>query len=679
MSREKSAINFIANLDFILPVGLTLILAMMIIPVPAVMMDVMLALNISLSFLILLLSSYIKKQLEFSIFPALLLVMTLFRLSLNVASTRLILGQGYAGKVIETFGHFVVKGNYVVGLVVFLIIVIIQFIVITKGAGRIAEVAARFVLDALPGKQMAIDADLSAGVIEEAEARQRRKSIAHEADFYGAMDGASKFVRGDAIAGLIITAINIIGGLIIGVAQMKMSFSEAVTTYTLLTVGDGLVSQIPALLISTAAGLLGTRTASEQNLGREIASQFMTAAKPLYITGGILAFVMLLPGMPKIPFLVLAGSMGLLGWSVKKAGDNAPTEEREEAQKDDEDVPIWAPVEQLEIELGFSLLTIVDDTHPGNLLERIPRLRRKILLETGFRVPSMRIRDNLSLPQEGYRIKIYGVTAGEGVLRTDKLLALPPEGRQEITLVGEMTKDPAFGANAVWIDTEDQLDASDEGYSVVEPEAVLVTHLAEIIRRHGYRLLDRQSTQELLDTVKQDYPTVIEELIPSQLNTGQVQRVLQHLLREGIPISNISIILETLADYAPKTKDAGVLAEMVRHSLRDEIHEMFAEDDGTLYAVSLEPQLDDSLQKTATPDGGFTISPQILTNMIRNLRSNLDRMKREGHRELLIVSPAIRGKLYELLEPMFPELSIISYAELPLKSNLKSPWQVSGR
>ncbi len=678
--RHKIGMGLIEHSDYIFPLGLVVVLGMMIVPIPTAMMDVMLALNISMSFLVLLLASYIKKQLEFSIFPALLLVLTLFRLSLNVASTRLILGQAYAGKVIKTFGNFVVTGNYVVGLVIFLIIVIIQFIVITKGAGRIAEVAARFILDALPGKQMSIDADLSAGVIDEDEARQMRKDIAKEADFYGAMDGASKFVRGDAIAGLIITLINIVGGLVIGVAQMKMTFGEAVSTYTLLTVGDGLVSQIPALLVSTAAGLMVTRSASKKSLGREIAGQFFSNPRPVFITAGIILIVMLLPGMPKVPFMMIAGSLGVLGYAVKKAGDSAPEEEElPDEDEGDDDIPLWAPVEPLEIELGFDLLELVDEERPGNLLERIPDLRRKHLLETGFRIPAIRIRDNLGLPSSNYRISFYGNTAGEGTILMNKYLALPPEGMQETMLEGEKTVDPAFGVPAVWVPPEMQIEAEDTGHTVIEPEAVLITHLGELVNRMGYKLLDRQSVQDLVDQVQTEFPAIVEDVIPEQLPLGVLQRVLQGLLKEGVPISNITVILETLADVSQQTKDPKILVEMTRHALSEEIYQMFVEPDGKLYAVSFDPNLEAYLQKSTqnSKDGSFNIAPQTLSTIFRTLRSNLDRMKREGHPELLIVSPSLRGKLHDILEPLFPELDIISYAEMPLRAQLQSKWIVS--
>ncbi len=674
------SIGLISHADYIFPLGLVLILGMMIVPIPTVLMDVMLALNVSLSFLILLLASYIKDQLEFSIFPALLLIMTLLRLSLNVASTRLILGQAYAGKVIETFGNFVVKGNYVVGLVIFLIIVIIQFIVITKGAGRIAEVAARFILDALPGKQMSIDADLSAGILDEKEARAKRESIAKEADFYGAMDGASKFVRGDAIAGLVITMINIIGGLVIGVFQMKMDVGQAVSTYTLLTVGDGLVSQIPALLISTAAGLMVTRSASESNLGKELATQFFSNARPVYITSGILLVVMLLPGMPKIPFMVIAGSMGVLGYSVKKAAEREPEEDEElDEPVSSEEIPLWVPVEPLEIELGFSLLPLVDDERPGNLLERVPELRKKVLLNMGFRVPPIRIRDNLSLNNNSYQIKVFGVVAGEGSLKLNQLLALPPEGTRRISVPGEQVLDPAFKIPAVWVNQEDQMEAEAEGYTLAEPEAVLITHLGEIIGRNGWKLLERQAVQDILDEIRLEYPSLVEHLVPETLSIGIVQRVLQNLIKEGVPISNMNIILETLADNGVKTKDIMVLTELTRHALSEEIHQKFISEDGNVYAVSFDPGLDDYFQKIFSKgnDASMSIPPNVLQNILQSLRKHLDRMKADGHEELLIVSPANRAKLSELLEPLFPDLSVISYAELPLRSQLHSKWVVS--
>jgi len=661
--------------DVYLAFGVLTILFVMIVPLPTPLLDVLLAFNISFSLIVLLVAMYITQPLQFSIFPGLLLVATLFRLSLNVASTRLILGQGYAGKVISAFGTFVVKGNYVVGIIIFLILVVIQFVVITKGAGRVAEVAARFTLDAMPGKQMAIDADLNAGLIDEQEARRRREEIAREADFYGAMDGASKFVRGDAVAGLIITAVNILGGFVVGVAQRGLTLTEALDTYTILTVGDGLVSQVPALIVSTAAGIVVTRAASESHMGEDFVRQIFSEPRPLAIAAAVLLVFAVTPGLPTVPFFLLAVLVGLAAMGTHrgvKQQQMAEAEAREKARAAkkrpaEEGVERYLHVDPMELEIGYRLIPIVDPEHGGDLLHRITMIRKQCAMELGIIVPPIRIRDNIQLPPNKYVIRIRGAQVAEGELRVGYCLALNPGGVGQ-KIEGIETVDPAFGLPAIWVPEIKKEQAEKAGYTVVEAPAVLATHLKEVIRQNAHRLLTRQEVSRLIENVKKENQAVVDELIPNLLTLGQVQKVLQNLLRERVSIRNLVTILEALADFAPTTKDVDILTEYVRNALANEIYQPYVAEDGKLYAITLDPAVERLITDTVrhservnAPD----LPQPVLRQLYDNLQKLMDKMSRDGKVPLVLCSPVVRPYFRKLVEPVFPSLAVLSYTELP--------------
>ena len=656
--------------DIGLAIGVILILSIMIIPMPTGMLDLFLVINISISLTVLMVSMYLKEPVEFSVFPGLLLVMTLYRLSLNIASTRLILGDAYAGKVIAAFGNFVVKGNYVVGFVIFLILVVIQFVVITKGASRIAEVAARFTLDAMPGKQMAIDADLNAGLIDDTEARQRRKKIAQEADFYGAMDGASKFVRGDAVAGLIITSINILGGFVIGVLQKGMPLGDAVHTYTLLTVGDGLVSQIPALILSTSAGIVVTRAASEENLGHDISHQLLGKPRALYVVSGTLFLFGIGPGLPTLPFFILAAIAFIVAKTAESLEKRAVLEEsiaeEEESVETGDNVEQYLQVDPLEIEIGYGLIPLVDEEQGGDLLTRITTIRKQLAIELGVIVPPIRIRDNISLKPDEYVVKIRGADIAKGELLTSRLLALAADD-QPSKLDGVPTKDPAFGLPAYWIPENLKDKAEAMGFTVVEPVAVLATHLKEILRQNAYLVLSREDVHELIENVKKESPTVVEELIPNLLNIGQVQKVLQNLLREQVPIRDMVTILETLADYAGTTKDPDILTEYVRNALSKIIYKNYLAEDGRMYGMMLSPQFENMLVDNLNQNkgAGLNLPPDILKALFQQIKDGSEKMTENGFTPLILASPMIRSSFKRLIEMAFPQVSVISYNEIP--------------
>ena len=665
--------------DILLAVGVIIILTVMMVPLPTGLLDILLVINITMALVVLLVSMYLTEPLELSVFPSLLLVLTLYRLSLNVASTRLILGDAYAGHVIAAFGNFVVKGNYVVGFVIFLILIVIQFVVITKGAGRIAEVAARFTLDAMPGKQMAIDADLNAGLIDEVEARERRKKIAREADFYGAMDGASKFVRGDAIAGLIITSINIIGGFIIGILGKGMSFSQALHTYTLLTVGDGLVSQIPALIISTAAGIVVTRASSESNLGEDLSRQLLRQPRALYIAAGALLFFGLTPGLPALPFLILSAVAALVARNTKRLQRERMQAEQqaelaeEEAPSEAEEIERYLHVDPLEIEIGYGLIPLVDEEQGGDLLHRITMIRKQCAIELGIVIPPIRIRDNIGLNPEQYVIKIRGAEVASGEVYLNRLLALAP-GTPDVQLEGVETRDPAFGLPAVWIPAAQKTAAEQNGFTVVEPAAVLATHLKETLKQHAHEILSRQDVHELLETVKKENTTVVEELIPNLLTIGQVQKVLQNLLRERVPIRDMVTILETLADYAPLTKDTDTLTEYVRNALAKIIYKDYVSDDGVVYALILDPKLENALSENLNQNKGvgLNLPPDMLKRLYRSVQQETERMSQRGLTPVILCSPVIRFQLRRLLEIAFPKVAVLSYNEIPANVDIQS-------
>ncbi|SES79268.1 flagellar biosynthesis protein FlhA [Anaerobranca gottschalkii] len=654
------------------------IVIMMIIPIPTMLLNLLLILNISLALTILLVTMYVKEPLEFSIFPSVLLVTTLFRLALNVSSTRLILLNGYAGEVIEAFGNFVIGGNVAVGLIIFIILVIIQFIVITKGSERVAEVAARFTLDAMPGKQMAIDADLNAGLINEQQARERRKIIEREADFYGAMDGASKFVKGDAIAGIIITFINIVGGLALGVLSFNLTIGEAAQKYSLLSVGDGLVSQIPALLISTSTGIMVTRAASESNLGDDVISQLFKNPKVMYIIAVILVILGIFPGLPTFNFLIMSLFFTIIGYfSAKKVSELELIEREKEVTATTEDIDSSSPemvynmlqVDPLELEFGYGLIALFDKDQGGDLLDRVVMIRRQLAVDLGMVVPIIRIRDNIQLPANDYLIKIKGVEVSQGTVYPNKLMALDP-GTVTETIKGEETIEPAFGLPALWIGTNERENAENKGYTVVDPPSIIATHLTEVIKNHAHELLGRQEVKALLDNLKKTNSAVVEELVPSILTLGDVQKVLANLLREGISIKNLPTILEILADYGSLIKDPDTLTEYVRQGLSRQISSYLKGYGTPLPAItldgSIEQLISDSIQRTE--HGNYlSIDPMNTQRIIERLREVYEDSLTQGYNPVVITAPLVRLYFKRLVENSFPHLVVISYNELDSK------------
>lgn len=656
----------------LLPVlGLTGVIVMMVLPVPAFLLDLSLVMSIALSLTILIVSLYVKEPLDFSAFPTVLLFATLFRLALNVASARLVLlrgeeGVAAAGHVIAAFGQFVVGGNYAVGFIVFIILVVINFIVITKGATRIAEVAARFTLDAMPGKQMAIDADLNAGLINEGEARQRRQRIQKESDFYGAMDGASKFVRGDAIAGLIILAVNLIGGFFIGVMQKGMDIADAARLYSLLSVGDGLVSQIPALIVSTAAGMIATRTASSGELGLEIVKQLLWNPRALNAVAAILALFIFVPGFPAIPFFLtavgIASAAHFMGpeafiESAEPAAPAAPA-----AEKSDEPIKPQ-PVDQIELEVGYELIPLVDG-EKGAVVERIRALRRQFLTDKGFLVPQIHIRDNLRLGSKQYVILIKGVEAGRGELKPGRLLAMNASGaaKNDSGLFGEATQEPAFGLPALWISAAERERAETLGYTVVDPETVLITHLSELIKRYAPNLLTRQDVQRLLDGLAKEHPKVVEELIPHHLSLGGVQKVMQNLLREEVPIRDLLTIIETLADHAPNGKDTDELTEQVRQALARTITASLKNADGLIPVMTIDAKIERMIRERAR-DGG-AIEPQEAQRIMSAVQASVETFTKRGLLPVFLTGAAIRRHLRQLIGHYMPQIAVLSHAEV---------------
>jgi len=657
------------------------ILLVMMIPLRPFILDILLSFNITFSLTILLVSMYVLKPLDFSVFPSILLIATLFRLSLNVASTRLILlhgneGLGAAGRVIETFGHFVVGGNFVIGFIVFLVLVLINFIVITKGATRIAEVAARFTLDAMPGKQMSIDADLNAGLITEADAKIRRNEVEQEANFYGAMDGASKFVRGDAIAGIIITLINILGGLIVGVLQQGVPLSDAAHTYTLLTVGDGLVTQIPALIVSTASGMLVTRSTASSDLGKEVERQLFLQPEVIAAASVILLVFGLIPGMPKVSFLSISLVMAVFAYAVfrsskesEKAGAGAVPEESAT-----ESVEALLPLDLLGLEIGYSLIPLVDAEQGGELLERIRGLRRQLALEMGFVVGAIHIRDDLQLKPNGYVIKLKGVEVAKGEIMLGHYLAITT-GDEHIKINGIETKEPAFGLPAVWIDEKDKERIQANGFVVVDPATVISTHLTEIIKTYAHELLDRQSVQSLLENFGINHPKLVQELVPNIIPVGTLQKVLQQLLRERISIRDLLTILETLADYVPITKDVDKLIGYVRQALARTITRQYEDRDGNITVVMVSPDIEDSIVKSVQHteyESFVTADPDIIQNIVSGFQKFVKIFTDRGLEPIVLCSPNTRIYLRKILEKFFPNVAVLSYNEIIDDINIKS-------
>jgi len=659
------------------PILVILVLAMMILPLPPFLLDLLFTFNIALSMIVLFIALYTRKPLEFSIFPTVLLLTTLMRLSLNVASTRVILMEGHtgpdaAGKVIESFGEFLVGGNYTVGLIIFIILVLINFMVITKGAGRIAEVSARFTLDAMPGKQMAIDADLNAGLIAEDEARRRRQEIAQEADFYGSMDGASKFVRGDAVAGIIITLINVIGGLIVGVVQHDLSFAVAANNYTLLAIGDGLVAQIPALVISTAAGIVVSRVSSDEDLNEQLTSQLFGRPQTLFLTAGILALMGIIPGMPYVPFFLIGGVLAGIGYMLimRNRVEAAEAVVEEAPVKAEEPVDVgWhdvAAVDRLGLEVGYRLVPLVDKNQDGELLRRIRGIRKKIAQDLGFLVPAVHIRDNLQLKPNAYRVTLKGVSVAEGEAIAGKFLAINP-GRVLGTLNGQAATDPAYGLPAIWIEAALRDQAQTYGYTVVDAGTVVATHLTKIINEHAPELLGREETQQLLDHVGKQYPKLVEDLTPKQLPIATVQKVLQNLLEEQVHIRDMRSILETLAEHATRTQDADELTATVRTALgRAIIHETFGGAQ-ELLVMALEPNLEHILTQAlaSRSDSGVGLEPGLAERLVRETVQAVERQENAGQPSVLLSPPAIRPILARFLRRSAPSLKVLSHAEIP--------------
>jgi flagellar biosynthesis protein FlhA len=670
--------------DIVVSLGIISIVLIIIIPIPLILLDVLLSLNISLSLLILLISVHNKEPLQFSVFPSMLLITTLFRLALNISTTRNILSQGYGGEVIEAFGAFVIGSNAIVGFIIFLIITIIQFLVITKGSERVSEVAARFTLDAMPGKQMAIDADLNSGLISEDDARERRKRIQREADFYGAMDGASKFVKGDAIAGIIITIINITAGFALGMIGGGLTLTEALSKYTILTVGDGLVGQIPALLISTGTGIVVTRAASDSDLGTDVLSQLFNQPKIMFIVSGVLLLLGLTP-LPKVPFFTLSALFLYLGFNLKKSIKESEIEEQEIAQGSEveeirkpENVIPLLQVDPIELEFGYGIIPLADPNQGGDLFDRLVMIRRQCALELGIIVPMIRLRDNIQLEPNQYVIKIKGVEVSDGNIVFDHYLAMNP-GTAEGDIMGIDAIEPAFGLPAKWISDEEREKAEIFGYTVVDPSSVISTHLTEIVKRHSCELLGRQEVKSLLDNVKEHQGALIEELVPKILSIGEIQKVLSNLLREGISIRDMVTILETLADYGPITRDSDMLTEYVRQSLARAITKQFIEGKRAK-VITLEPALEQIIMESIqqSEHGSYlNLDPMVSQTILNNLSQQVQKLMTIGEQPIILTSPIVRFYFKRLSEQLAPELIVLSYNEVDTKVEVQSVGVVS--
>jgi flagellar biosynthesis protein FlhA len=698
--QHNSIALLLKRADLLLAAGLFGTVLMLVVPVPPFIIDALLALSIGLSLLVLLAILYVKDPPEFSGFPTMLLTLTLFRLALNICSTRQILGNGYAGQIIESFGHFVIQGNYVVGAVVFLILVIINFVVITKGAGRIAEVSARFTLDALPGKQMAIDAELNAGIIDELTATSRRVKVQKEADFYGAMDGASKFVRGDAIAGIIITLVNVIGGFAVGVMQMGMTLGEALQKFTLLSIGDGLVSQIPALIISVGAGILVTRATDNSNLGAQIAGQLFRYPRALALAAGCLTVFGLMPGMPMIPFFGLAGLAGFAakvlkeqedantpahgsGSSAKSAAKGTPGKAGEGTGSSTttsstpagaEDVRKLIDVDVFSIEIGYGLLGLADAKVGGDLLARITGVRKTLAREKGIIVPPISVRDNLELEANEYRFLLRGKSLVRGQLTPGRWMAMNVSG-STVRLRGVPTREPVFNLEATWIDEAEKKTAELNGYTVVDPSSVLITHLSETLKGNAHLLVSRQDVQTLVDHVKNTHPALVSELLPDLVNVGIIQRVLQNLLREGVSIGNLPLILEGIADFAGLSKNPDDLSELVRRRLGLYFVPEYECKPGIIKAITLDPRLEQVLttkiHRTAT-DVGLALEPAIGRHLLDEFSKRTTELAQNGLPTVLVVSADARLPLKRFFEPSFPRLIVLSFQELPASSEIEN-------
>ncbi|MGL5652754.1 MAG: flagellar biosynthesis protein FlhA [Paraclostridium sp.] len=669
--------------DILVGFGIIGIILMIIIPLPPFLLDIMLAINIGLSVLILLMTIFSTSILELSIFPTILLVTTLFRLGLNISSTRLILGQGYAGNVIESFGSFVVGGNYVVGIIIFLIIVIIQFVVITNGSSRVSEVSARFTLDAMPGKQMSIDADLNAGAIDEKTARKRRKELQQEAEFYGSMDGASKFVKGDAIAGIIITTINILAGIVIGVVMLDMDFMESIQTYTRLTIGDGLVSQVPALIISTSAGILVTKVNGDENFSTQLGKQLISIPKAVIMAGIVLVLLGLLPGLPKLSFFTLGAGAIFIGYTLKKEEKEAEAEAlyeveaaptAEESLENAEDVSSLLNVEPIEIEIGYGIIPLADESSGGDLLQRIVSVRRQCAIDMGIIVHPIRIRDNLQLNPNQYTIKIKGIPVTTYELMPNMLLCMNPMG-MDVDLDGISTKEPTFGLDALWIEKDKAEEAELYGFTVVDPTTILVTHLLETIKSKSHELMGRQEVKAIIDATREKYSAVVEELIPDLMTLGEVQKVFQNLLKEKVSIKDRVTILETLADNARNTKDLELLTEYVRMAMSRSICLELIDENNSIVVTTLSMEIEtlvaNSLQRSV--NGTYpAIDPETTNKIFKGIQSTIESVNFNNNRPIVLVSPKIRAPFRKLVEMVFTNLTILSLNEIPNDVQIKS-------
>ncbi len=680
--------SFARNQDIILAVAVMGVLAVLVIPIPTALLDILLAINISLSVVVLLTAIYLQHPVDFAVFPSLLLMLTLFRLSLNVASTRLILSQANAGSIINAFGSFVTSGSYIVGIIIFVILVVIQLVVITRGATRISEVAARFTLDAMPGKQMGVDADLNAGLITEDQARARRRRIEQEADFYGAMDGATKFVRGDAIAGVIITLVNIIGGLTIGVLIQNYELADAARVYTQLTVGDGLVSQIPALIVSMAAGLIVTRTASQENLGVDMGRQLGAYPRALGIASGLLVLFGIVPGMPAIPFFVVGIILAVMAYQTqaaiaRRAAVEAAREvaaEETGAAEGPERTEYLLPVDPLKIELGYGLIALADPKQGGDLLNRIQIIRQQMATRMGFIVPVVRIVDNMRLRPSEYRVKLREAEIARYELLSGHYLAMNP-GIVEEEIAGIPTTEPAFGLQALWVSADNRDRAERMGYTIVEPSAVLATHLTELITAHAPELLTRQDVQNLVNVVRESARAVVEELTPNLLSLGEIQKVLQNLLRERVSIRNLETILEVLADFAPRTRDAEVLTEYARQALARQICAEYVDERNALHLVTLAPELEreilDAVRQSETGEY-IPLAPARADALARKTVDAVHPLVMSGQDPIVLTSAPVRRYFRRIVERFLPRIVVLSYNEIDPAVRLESEGQVNG-
>lgn len=676
-------------LDLVLPLGLIAAILVIMVPLPPALLDVLLAINISTAVIMLLTTIYVRTPLEFSVFPSLLLATTLGRLVLNVATTRLILTRGAshgldaAGDVVRTFGEFVAGDKVVVGIIIFVIIVLIQFIVITKGATRISEVAARFALDGMPGRQMAIDADLNAGIIDEREAKRRREEITAQADFFGAMDGASKFVRGDAIAGIVITIVNVVGGLFIGMFESGMTFGEAAHVFTKLTIGDGLVSQVPAFLISLAAGLLTTRSSTDSNLPAQFVGQLLARPQALFVTGGFLG-MLVFTSLPKVPLLTIAvGCIGFALTLTRKAESTKKAEESAQTAADkkpkEEKIEDLLNVDPMEVEIGVGLIRLADPNRGGDLLDRVQRVRQNVAMEMGIVMPKVRIRDNMRLEQNSYRIKIADAAVAEGTVYAGMLLAID-SGAVTGKIQGLETREPAFGTRALWIEASLREQAEMKGYTVVEPVSVLATHLTETVRRYGDEILTRDATKHLINQLKILSPAVVDELVPGMMKLSDVQQVLQTLLREQVPIRQLAKILETLGDHAGRIKDPQLLTEFVRHKLARTICSRYRDAEKRLFVVTLDPALEDRIRAgfEQTERGMFIrMSPQAIEITCKLIAKELEKLTTHNRQPIVLVSPQIRAALKQMSTSHLPQLVVLSYNEVTRDTAIESVAMVS--